>query len=150
MLNGSALYLSLTKVTKSPPLIFGAASIGTKPRRVFRVVCRSPHISFGLAKQMSKHLQKPGFAPPADRTLGREDRRVVRAELIASVALIVCILIAATAVTAGIARADAAGTIIDNEAGFFMIALVLGLGFIALGGLSVLHFPHLPHRHRRG
>lgn len=99
---------------------------------------------------MSKHLQKPGFAPPADRTLGREDRRVVRAELIASVALIVCILIAATAVTAGIARADAAGTIIDNEAGFFMIALVLGLGFIALGGLSVLHFPHLPHRHRRG
>lgn len=99
---------------------------------------------------MSKHIQKSGFTPPLDRILGHEHRRAARAELIATVALAVCTLIAVTAVSVGIARADAASAIIDNEGTLFVIALVLGFVFIALGGLSVLHLPHLPHRHRRG
>lgn len=93
---------------------------------------------------MSKHIEKTGFTPPADRALGREHRS---AELVATVALTVCTLIAATAVTIGIARADAAGTIIDNEASFFAIALVLGLLFVAMGGLTALTLPG--HRLRR-
>jgi len=96
---------------------------------------------------MPKHLEKSGFTPPADRALGREHRRVVRAELVATVALAVCTLIAATAVSVGIARADAAGAIIDNEGGLFAIALVLGLLFVALGGLSALTLPG--HRLRK-
>lgn len=96
---------------------------------------------------MSKHIEKTGFTPPADRVLGREHHSVVCAELVATVALTVCTLIAATAVTIGIARADAAGTIIDNEASFFAIALVLGLLFVAMGGLTVLTLPG--HRLRK-
>lgn len=102
---------------------------------------------FGFADQMSKHFEKTGFTPPADRVLGREHRRAACAELVATVALVICTLIAATAVSVGIARADAAGAIIDNEAGLFAIALLLGLLFAAMGGLTALTLPG--HRLRK-
>lgn len=96
---------------------------------------------------MSKHIEKSGFTPPAGRALGCEHRSVARAELVATVALAVCTAIAATAVSVGIARADAAGAIIDNEGSLFAIALVLGLLFVAMGGLTVLTLPG--HRLRK-
>lgn len=102
---------------------------------------------------MSKSFEKSGFSAPNDRALGNERRTATLAELVATIALTVCTLIAATVVSVGIARADAAGSIIDNEGSLFAIALVLGLVFVVMGGLSVLHLPHLPHlprRHRRG
>jgi len=95
---------------------------------------------------MSKHIQRPGFSPPNDRALGRERHTVTLAELITTIALTVCTLIAVTAVSVGIARADA-GAIIDNEGGLFAIALVLGLAFVLMGGLSVLTLPgHRPRK----
>ena len=55
-------------------------------------------------------------------------------------------IVAVTVVSVGIARADVGGNVIDNESGLFAIALLLGLLFIGMGGLTILSLPH-PHRH---
>lgn len=61
--------------------------------------------------------------------------RSLVAGLLTTTALLVATIIAATAVSAGIARADALGVLIDSqagvEAGVFAIALLLGLLFVA-------------------
>lgn len=57
--------------------------------------------------------------------------RSLVAGLLTTTALLIATIIAATAVSAGIARADALGALIDNEAGVFAIALLLGLLFVA-------------------
>jgi len=82
----------------------------------------------------------------ADRPLGGESRTVVMTELVASVALALSTLIAATVVSVGIARADVASNVIDNESGVIAIALLLGLLFIGMGGLTILSLPHHPHK----
>lgn len=87
---------------------------------------------------MRKHLESTGFTPPSDRALGRERRTVACAELIASIGLALGTLIAVTVVSVGIARADVAGDVIDHEGSLFAVALMLGLIFIAMGGLTVL------------
>jgi Na+/pantothenate symporter len=96
---------------------------------------------------MRKPIFSAGFTPPPDRTLGKERRTVAFAELIASFGLIVSTLVAATVVSIGIARADVVGNVIDNEGGLFVIALVLGILFIGMGGLTVLSLPdHQRHK----
>lgn len=97
---------------------------------------------------MPKHIDTTGFTPPTDRSLGRERRTVMLAELIASVGLALCTLVAATVVSVGIARADAAGNVLDNEGSLFVIALVLGLLFVVMGGFAAL--PHSLRKSRRG
>ena len=55
---------------------------------------------------------------------------------------------AATVVTAGIARADVADGVIGNEGSVFAIALLLGLIFIGMGGLTVFTLPgNRPKKH---
>jgi hypothetical protein len=95
---------------------------------------------------MCRHVRSTGFAPPAHRRLGSEHRTVALAELVASLALAASTLIAATVVSIGIARADVASNVIDNEGGLFVVALVLGLLFIGMGGLTILSLPHHPHK----
>jgi hypothetical protein len=95
---------------------------------------------------MRKHFEPTGFTAPANRVLGCEHRTVAVAELVASLALALCTLIAATAVSVGIARADVVGNVIDNEGSLFAIALVLGLLFIGMGGLTILSLPHGRHK----
>ena len=97
---------------------------------------------------MRKHIQSAGFMPPARRVLGREHRNAAIAELVTAAALVLCTLVAVTVVSIGIAHADVAGNVIDNESGLFAIALVLGLLFIGMGGLTILSLPH-PHRHKK-
>ena len=92
-------------------------------------------------------IKSTGFTPPTNRTLGSERRNVVAAELIASIGLAVSTLVAATVVSIGIARADVASNVIVNESGVFAIALLLGLLFIGMGGLTFLSLPH--HRHKK-
>lgn len=96
---------------------------------------------------MQKHIYSAGFAPPAEHPLGRERRTVAFAELIATLALASSIIVAATAVTIGIARADVAGDIVDSQFSLFAGAMLLGLLFIGVGGMSVLTLGHR-HRHR--
>jgi heme/copper-type cytochrome/quinol oxidase subunit 3 len=92
-------------------------------------------------------IKATGFTPPTTRALGSEHRTVAAAELIASIGLAVSTLVAATVVSIGIARADVASNVIDNESGVFAIALLLGLLFIGMGGLTFLSLPH--HRHKK-
>jgi hypothetical protein len=92
-------------------------------------------------------IRPTGFTPPTNRTLGSERRTVAAAELIASIGLAVSTLVAATMVSIGIARADVASNVIDNESGVFAVALLLGLLFIGMGGLTFLSLPH--HRHKK-
>jgi hypothetical protein len=97
---------------------------------------------------MRKHIPSAGFMPPAQRILGSERRTMAIAELLASIALALSTLVAATIVSIGIARADVAGNVIDNESGLFAIALLLGLLFIGMGGLTILSLPH-HDRHKK-
>jgi len=63
---------------------------------------------------MRQHVEDTGFGPPARHPLGRERRTVLFAELVATVALALCTLIAATVLSVGIARADMTGAMLGH------------------------------------
>ena len=90
---------------------------------------------------MRTTLDSTGFVASA-RKLGVERQRVALAALVTSVTLAFATVVAAMAVTVGIAHADVIGNVIDNEASLFAIALLLGLLFIGMGGLTILTLPH--------
>lgn len=91
---------------------------------------------------MRTPIDNSGFIAPPERTLGHERRRVAVASLIASAALAFATVVVATVVSVGIARATVVDNVIDNEGGLFAVALLLGLLFIGMGGLTVLSLPH--------
>jgi hypothetical protein len=95
---------------------------------------------------MRKDTHSSGFTARSGRALGNERRTVALAELLAIVGLALSTIVAATVVSVGIARANVVGNVIDNEGSLFTISLLLGLVFIAMGGLSLT----LPsHRHKK-
>jgi hypothetical protein len=94
---------------------------------------------------MRNDIDNPGFKTS---TPGTERRGLALAELVAVAGLTLSTIVAVTAVSVGIAHADVAGNVIDNEAGLFTIALLLGLGFIAMGGVTLFTLPgHRPKKH---
>ena len=95
---------------------------------------------------MRNTIRSTGFMPPAHRKLGTEQQTAALAELVAGMALAISTVVAVTVVSIGIAHADVASNVIDNESGLFAIALVLGLLFIGMGGLTVLSMPHNRHK----
>ena len=99
---------------------------------------------------MPNCFEPAGFAAPAHRALGRERRTAACAELITSIVLVLCTLVAATVVSVGIARADVMSSVIDNESGVFAIALLLGVLFIGMGGLTMSSLPHPRQRKTHG
>ena len=90
---------------------------------------------------MRDHIESNGFTAPSNRALGNERRTGAYAALIASAGLAIATIVAATVVSVGIARANVVGNVIDNEGSLFAVALVLGLLFIGMGGLTVLTLP---------
>ncbi len=82
----------------------------------------------------------PGFAHPP------RGERPALAGLLATTALALSTIVAATAVSIGIARADTISGVVDNDMGMFALALLLGLIFIGVGGLTALMLPS-PHKH---
>jgi hypothetical protein len=96
---------------------------------------------------MRKHIENNGFAAPTERALVTGRRSRVLAELFAIGGLVVSTLVAATVISMGVARAQVADGVIDNEGSLFAIALVLGLVFIAIGGFSLLPPREQRHRH---
>ena len=80
---------------------------------------------------MRTSLENTGFTRPADR------RSAALAELIASAGLALATIVIATVLTVGVARANVADGVIGNEGSVFAIALVLGLAFIGMGGLTL-------------
>ncbi len=89
---------------------------------------------------MRRSIHAVGFQLPGDRPLGHERRTVALAELAATVALAVCTFAVATVLSIGIARANPADAVLDNQASLFAISLLLGLIFIGAGGVSTIFF----------
>jgi len=97
---------------------------------------------------MPTPIESTGFKAPSGRPLGTERRTVAFAELVAIVGLTLSTIVAATVVSVGIARADVANDVVGNEGSLFGVALVLGLIFAAMGGLTVFTLPtHKPKKH---
>ena len=80
---------------------------------------------------------KVGFASPTTEKKFSK-RRIAGVELIATVALALSLVIAATAVSIGMARAQALGAVGDSDDARFAIALFLGLVMAAMGGLTAI------------
>jgi hypothetical protein len=93
---------------------------------------------------MRKLVKSSGFAAPNDRPSNGQSRLV---ELAAVAGLAASTVVALTAITVGVAHAGVADGVIGNEGSLFTISLVLGLFFIAIGGLSLLP-PGGARRHR--
>ena len=89
---------------------------------------------------MRKSIENHGFTPP----VGNERRTAAFAELIATLGLGVATIVTVIAVTAGVANADVVDGVVGNETSVFAIALILGLAFIGVGGLTL---PGKPRRH---
>jgi len=97
---------------------------------------------------MSTPLENTGFTPPAGRGIDRQRRTLSFAELVAILGLALSTIVAATVVSVGIARANVAGDAVGHEGSVFGVALVLGLLFLAMGGLTVFSLPsHKPKKH---
>ncbi|HZP78757.1 MAG TPA: hypothetical protein VFB45_21650 [Pseudolabrys sp.] len=80
-------------------------------------------------------IQDSGFASPP------QGGRPAFAGLLATLGLAAGTAIAATVVSIGIARADTIGGIVDNDVGMFALALLLGLIFVGMGGITALMLP---------
>jgi len=86
---------------------------------------------------MTELTGQVGFASPiAEKKLSK--RRRVGVELLATVALAVSLIIAATAVSIGMARAQALGAVSDRDSAPFAIALILGLMMAGMGWLTAI------------
>jgi hypothetical protein len=79
-----------------------------------------------------------GFAPPPTRPLGRERRSLALAQLLASIGLAAGTLIAATVITAGIARADGLVPMPGEHTNIVAVAVILGVLFAGMGGLTAM------------
>jgi len=88
-------------------------------------------------KIMTELTGKVGFASPvSERRLSR--RRILGVELIAAVALTVCLIIAVTAVSIGMARAQALANIDRHDHTPFAVALFFGAVMAGMGGLTAM------------
>jgi hypothetical protein len=97
---------------------------------------------------MPTPAESTGFKAPSGRAFGMERRTVAFAELVAIFGLALSTIVAATVVSVGIARADVTSDVVGNEGSLFGVALVLGLVFVAMGGLTVFTLPtHRPKKH---
>ncbi len=85
---------------------------------------------------MRKPLESTGFRAPSRHPLGRERRAAMLAQFLATLALALSTVVAATVLTVGIARASAVDGVIGHESSLFSVALLLGLIFIGIGGLT--------------
>ena len=77
---------------------------------------------------MTELTGKVGFASPADDE--KSSKRRAGVELLATFALAVCLVIAATAVSIGMAHAQAFGAVKHGSAAPLMLAAMGGLGLV--------------------
>jgi hypothetical protein len=77
-----------------------------------------------------------GFAQPAARVSVKQ--RVAAIELMAMVGLVVSLVVAVTAVSIGIARAETLKAVAHGDNGPFAAAVFLGLVMAGMGGLTAL------------
>lgn len=89
---------------------------------------------------MTELTGKVGFASPA-LIKKKFSKRRSAIELAATVALAVSLVIAATAVSIGMAHAQALGTVSDNNGANLALVLFVGLLMASLGGLTAVAAP---------
>jgi hypothetical protein len=82
-------------------------------------------------------IDRTGFAPHCDeRVHGRHCN--ILAQLIATVALVMSIAVAATAVTIGIARAETLSPAAADPNAHLAVAILFGFVLVGMGGLTAL------------
>ena len=86
---------------------------------------------------MTELTGKVGFASPVS-TKRITRCRILGVELFATLALVVCLIIAATAVSIGMARAQALATIDRHDHTPFTVALFFGALMAGMGGLTAM------------
>jgi prepilin signal peptidase PulO-like enzyme (type II secretory pathway) len=86
---------------------------------------------------MTELTGKAGFASPVS-TKRITRCRILGVELFATLALVVCLIIAATAVSIGMARAQALATIDRHDHTPFAVALFFGAVMAGMGGLTAM------------
>jgi hypothetical protein len=97
---------------------------------------------------MKSRFEGTGFTALSKHELGEERGTILAASLITGIVLALSTIVAATVVTAGIARASAVDGVIENEGTLFLLALLLGLVvFIGIGSITLLPRRHPRHRH---
>jgi hypothetical protein len=79
---------------------------------------------------------KVGFASPA--TEKNFSRRRAGIELLATLSLAVSLIVAATAVSIGVARAQVSGVVHHSDGAPLALAIFLGLMLTAMGGLTAV------------
>ena len=86
---------------------------------------------------MTELTGKVGYASPVStKRIAR--CRIVGVELIATMALVVCLIIAVTAVSIGVARAQAFADIGRHDHESFAAALFFGALMVGMGGLTAI------------
>jgi hypothetical protein len=85
---------------------------------------------------MAELTETVGFAHPTARVSVKQ--RVAAVELMAMVGIVVSLVVAVTAVSIGIARADTLKAVTDGDNGPFAVAVFLGLVMAGMGGLTAL------------
>jgi hypothetical protein len=86
---------------------------------------------------MTELTGKVGFASPVS-TKRITRCRILSIELIATLALVVCLIIAATAVSIGMARAQALANIEQHDHTPLAVALFFGAVMAGMGGLTAM------------
>jgi glycerol uptake facilitator-like aquaporin len=84
------------------------------------------------------NMERAAFSRSTLNATAPRRRPVALVELIATAALALSTVVAATAVSIGIARADAFGTRADGDTAPLAIALLIGLLLSAMGGFTAI------------
>jgi hypothetical protein len=85
---------------------------------------------------MSKEFTRTGTEQEACAASASKHRNIACVELLTTAALALSTAVAVTAVSIGIARADVLGAVAKGDSEPFAIALLIGLLFAAMGGLT--------------
>ncbi len=85
---------------------------------------------------MRNRITGIGFQHPVRNIRRLMARRIAFTELLMTVALIVCLAVALTAVSFGMARADTLGAIVDGRDGALAFATFLVLLIAGIGGIT--------------
>jgi hypothetical protein len=86
--------------------------------------------------KMPEFAGKVGFASPA--TERKFSKRRAGIELVATLSLAIALIIAATAVSIGMARAQASGAVHHSDGASLALAIFLGLMLVGMGGLTAI------------
>jgi hypothetical protein len=95
--------------------------------------------------EMARHPDRVGFEHPILAKRALRHRRIALAELVATVALVISILVAVTVVSIGIARADT--PISAGDEGRLALAVFIGLLIAGMGGITALVARYDSNRH---